>query len=110
MWASIWGQKILHVGSVYAAIMDCIIFVLCFAFAPIFLRHSNLEAIGTTRRYSRAIRDCVYMYDTTSLQLRFSVSITEVPAKPAKECSDSMDFFSCSGGACDCQLAVCVHI
>ena len=108
MWASIWGQKVLYVGSVYATIMDSIILVLYCAFASVCLRLSVVEATGTTRRYSRAIRDCFDIHDTTSLQLCISVSITEILAKPAEEYSDSFKFFSCFGGACDCKLAVSV--
>lgn len=83
MWASFWGQKILHVGRIHAAFVDRVVLVLHPAFASISLRLSSVEAFGAAKRCSRAFWDCFSVDDTTSLQLCVSISITKILAESA---------------------------
>lgn len=108
MWASVWGQKVLHVRRIYAAFMHRFVRVLCPAFASLSMCFSVFEAIRTASRSGGAIGVGGYVVDTTSFLLCISVPSAEVLAEPDEGWGDCLGVSACTSGACDCELAVCV--
>lgn len=106
MWASFWGQEVLHAWCVHATFMDCSVFVLRSAVADVCVCVSGTKAVGTAYRYSRAIWESCLVFVTASFCVCISMPIAEVLAEPEEEQRDCLVNICSACGACGCELVV----
>lgn len=110
MWASIRGEEVLHVGSVYAAFMDSTLHLLRLSVASLSLRVADAEAARAADRRGGAVGRGGGLHDPLTLQLRLPVSPSAVPAEPAQDRRHRLGLPGGLGRAHARQLAVCVPV
>ena len=87
------SKKVSHVGNIHAKVVDRSFLMLFSAVTVLRFCHPDFEVIGSTGRCGGAVGFGGFMLDSVTLQLCFSVPVTEVLAKPAEDSSDRLGFF-----------------